>query len=65
MGRYTEDVDYVPGSVNEPAHASHQPARVGKIGKRSPQNDAAAGAALEQARGVLASRKARKTPRWW
>lgn len=60
MGRYTEDVDYVPGSVNQPAHASHQPASVGEIGKRSPQNDAAAFAALEQARAVLAASNARR-----
>lgn len=60
MGRYTEDVDYVPGSVNEPAHASHQPGRVSEVGKRTPQNDAAAYAALEQARAVLAARNARR-----
>lgn len=66
MGRYTEDVDYVPGSVNEPAHASHRPAEVSQVGARTAENDAAAFAALGQAKAMLATSKAAiKTPRWW
>lgn len=63
---YSEEVAYLPGSTREPAHASHQPARVGPLGKRSADSDARAFAALEQARAVLATHRSRiKTPRWW
>ncbi|WP_059411700.1 hypothetical protein [Cupriavidus basilensis] len=66
MAGYTEDVAYLPGSTREGAHASHRPASVGPIGKRSAEGDARAVEALEQARAVLAThRSAIKTPRWY
>ncbi|MBY4945091.1 hypothetical protein K6V92_00435 [Cupriavidus respiraculi] len=63
---YSEEVAFVPGSVREPAHLSHQPARVGQLGHRTPQGDALAFAALERARALLAAHRPRNPlPRWY
>ncbi|WP_422648619.1 hypothetical protein OJJOAM_000229 [Cupriavidus sp. H18C1] len=66
LGGLTMAHGYRPGSKREPAHGSHQPAAVPPTGQRSPQSDALAYAALENARAMLATHRSRiKTPRWW
>lgn len=64
---YTEEVAFVPGSTNDPAHASHRPAPSLTAGTRSAQSDALADAALAAARATLAAHKplASKLPFWF